>query len=440
MAIYIQPEACRPDSGSWLWTTTGDERILEEALANADKVDDRYYCRASPWDCTGDLMVHGILEKKRCEQALGRDWKNTLCIEMHNSSEFYSEFYRAEDLLRFYAKLKSCGWNIILRNKEDNMDSIFKMECPSFEEFVSENCKEQGLLPVKGAIVAANAVLSGSPEKQAREYSHPVDAALVKVLDNPAINTVFKSFVDMTVDAQFGTVIASGIPVNATTFPVLNDIVEHCVSVLRIRRPYVIVSGSLGFNAMTLGSDEYPYILLGNLLTKAMSEDQLRFAIGHECGHIAMGHVVYHTAVSTAGGVANALPVVGPVIYNTAGLAIKAWSRRSEITADRAGLLCCGSLDLAKKTLMQLEMGFMNTDNLDVDNYVQNSQNYRKGGILRKVGEYTAEHPILPKRIQALDAFADSELFYHVTNQIAPVGAMSDQKLAQTVEDLIRVL
>lgn len=440
MAIYIQPESQNQNSGSWLWATAGDEECLSNALSTVVDEGNRYYSRASPWDCIGDILLYGLLVQRKSSQIHSSRYKPGTQIEFINWPVFYSDYYRADDLLSFYAKLKPTGWNIMLRKMEDTMDSKFKMECPSFEDFVNESSTAKGLLPVNGAIVAANAVLSGKPEKQAREYSHPIDAALVRILDNPVVNSVFKSFVDMAVDAQYGPVIASGIPVNETTFPKLNEIVEHCVKTLRIKRPYVVVSGSIGFNAITMGSDEEPYIVLGNFLTTAMSEDQLRFVIGHECGHVAMGHVVYHTAANVAGNLSNALPVVGPAIYNTAGFAIKAWSRRSEITADRAGMLCCGSLDLAKKTLMQLEMGFMNSDAVDVNNYVQSSQQYRKGGILRRVGEYTAEHPILPKRIQALDAFSDSELFYHVTNRIAPVGAMSDQILAQKVEDLIRVL
>lgn len=440
MAIYIQPESQSTYSGSWLWASAGDEKYLGNALSTAVEEGDRYYSRASPWDCIGDILLYGLLEQRKSGQIRPSRYKDGTQIEFINWTAFHSDYYRADDLLSFYAKLKPDGWKISLRMVEDTMDSKFKMECPSFEDFVNESSTSKGLLPVNGAIVAANAVLSGKPEKHAREYSHPIDAALVRILDNPAVNTVFKSFVDMAVDAKYGPVIASGIPVNETTFPKLNAIVDHCVKTLRIKRPYVVVSGNIGFNAITMGSDEEPYIVLGNFLTTAMSEDQLRFVIGHECGHVAMGHVVYHTAASVAGSLSNAVPVVGPVIYNTAGFAIKAWSRRSEITADRAGMLCCGSLDLAKKTLMQLEMGFMNSDAVDVDNYVQSSQQYRKGGILRRIGEYTAEHPILPKRIQALDAFASSELFYHVTNRIAPVGAMSDQVLTQKVEDLIRVL
>ena len=136
----------------------------------------------------------------------------------------------------------------------------------------------------------------------------------------------------------------------------------------------------------------------------------------------------------------NSIAVVGPVAYNSACIAIKAWSRRSEITADRAGLLCCGNMETAKKTLMQLELGFVQAEDLDADNYVESSQNYRKAGVLRRIGEYTASHPILPKRIQALDAFENSDCYYLARNMVAPAWAMSAAELMKAVEEQIRVL
>ena len=283
-------------------------------------------------------------------------------------------------------------------------------------------------------------ILPEQAEKNIMVYSHPVDAVQVRILDNPMVNTVFKSLVDTVVDAKYGTVLSSGIPVNEKTFPELNEIVEHCVEMLQIRRPYVVVSGTVGFNAITMGSDEEPYIVLGNHLVSALTKEQLSFVIGHECGHVAMGHVVYHTAANVAGVMANAIPVVGPVVYNSACIAIKAWSRRSEITADRAGLLCCGSMETAKKTLMQLELGFVQMEGLDADNYVESSRNYRKAGVLRRIGEYTASHPILPKRIQALDAFENSECYYLARNMVPPAEAMSAAELMKAVEEQIRVL
>lgn len=292
----------------------------------------------------------------------------------------------------------------------------------------------------KALTVAKKAILPEQAEKNIMVYSHPVDAVQVRILDNPVINTVFKSLIDTAVDAKYGTVLSSGIPVNEKTFPELNEIVEHCVEMLQIRRPYVVVSGAVGFNAITMGSDEEPYIVLGNHLVSALTKEQLSFVIGHECGHVAMGHVVYHTAANVVGTMANAIPVVGPVAYNSACIAIKAWSRRSEITADRAGLLCCGDMEIAKKTLMQLELGFVQVEGLDADNYVESSQNYRKAGVLRRIGEYTASHPILPKRIQALDVFESSECYYLARNMVPPTGVMTAAELMKAVEEQIRVL
>ncbi|WP_405725043.1 M48 family metallopeptidase [Anaerotignum sp.] len=292
----------------------------------------------------------------------------------------------------------------------------------------------------KALTVAKKAILPEQAEKNIMVYSHPVDAVQVRILDNPVINTVFKSLIDTAVDAKYGTVLSSGIPVNEKTFPELNEIVEHCVEMLQIRRPYVVVSGAVGFNAITMGSDEEPYIVLGNHLVSALTKEQLSFVIGHECGHVAMGHVVYHTAANVVGTMANAIPVVGPVAYNSACIAIKAWSRRSEITADRAGLLCCGDMEIAKKTLMQLELGFVQVEGLDADNYVESSQNYRKAGVLRRIGEYTASHPILPKRIQALDVFENSECYYLARNMVPPTGVMTAAELMKAVEEQIRVL
>lgn len=440
MAVYIQPESRNGVSGSLIWNSFWEKAFLKKALPHLIKTGEKYFSDACPWDCVGDILLYGMLEQRRAEKGTYKQWTGTMKIIMLNCSVFHSDYYKPKELLQFYLKLKPFGWNIILRKKENSMDSMFKMDCPSFEDYLNESCNGLSLLPVKGAIVDTNTVLSGKPEKEARAYCHPVDGAIIKVLDNPVVNSAFKSYIDMVVDVQYGTTIASGIPVNETTFPELDAIVEHCAKTLRITRPYVIVSGSQGFNACTMGSDEEPYIIIGNFLAKAMSEEQLRFVIGHECGHIAMGHMVYHNAVTTAGSLANAIPVIGPVIYKTASFAINAWSRRSEITADRAGLLCCGSLDLAKNTLMQLEMGFMSADNVDVNTYIEISKKYRKGGILRNIGEYFASHPILPKRMQALEAFTNSELFYRVTGQRAPDGAMNDKVLAKTVEDLIQVL
>lgn len=304
-------------------------------------------------------------------------------------------------------------------------DNVFYLKCPDFD------MTDQNFLALIGN--AASAV-------RGKNYAHPIDSGIIRVLDIPGIKAVFGSVVDGLTDLNYSQIISSGIPVNANSFPEINEIVEHCVFVLGIKRPYVVVSSTITLNVFTVGSDEEPYIVLGNMLVRVMDTAKLTFIIGHECGHISMGHVVYHTIVSTAGSFSNAIPLIGPLVYNTSSLALTAWSRRSEITADRAGLLCCPDIKEAKKALLQLQSGFIDADHLDTQNYVQNSKRYRRKSVLRRVNEFMQTHPPLPKRIEALELFANSELYYSAQGLTVPVNCMGECELNNSVERIIAVM
>lgn len=287
----------------------------------------------------------------------------------------------------------------------------------------------------------------GETEESLRErspvfyYGHPIDSSIVKMLDTPVINGAFRALVDFNADIAMGQMLASGIPVTGTNFPRLNRIVEECTSQLKIPRPYVVVTNQLsGLNAMTFGSDEEPYIVVTALLEKIMSDMEMRFVIGHECGHIAMGHVIYHTAAGMMGRFSQMIPLIGPAVYRSISYPLNAWSRRSEITADRAGLLCCGELEQAKRTLLQLESAFTLAETLDLEDYIANSEQFLEKGFLRKIGEYNANHPLTPKRIRALELFTKSETYYRAAGQKIPDGAIPSQALARQTEDIVKVI
>ena len=306
-----------------------------------------------------------------------------------------------------------------------NQENIFYLKCPDFDDFRLSTVKMSE---------------ESRPAVQKRNYAHPIDSGIINVLDMPGIKTVFGSAVDMLTDLNYSQIISSGIPVNAESFPEINEIVNHCVSVLGIKRPYVVISSAITLNAFTVGSDDEPYIVLGNMLVRVMDPVKLQFIIGHECGHIAMGHVVYHTVVNTARIFGNAIPIIGPLVYKSSAFALTAWNRRSEISADRAGLLCCLNLEEAKKALLQLQSGFIDADNLDLDNYIQNSKHYRRKSMLRRVNEFAQAHPPLPKRMEALDLFAASELYYKAQGLGVPIDCISEHDLTKRVEHIIAVL
>ena len=273
-----------------------------------------------------------------------------------------------------------------------------------------------------------------------RNYCHPIDSNIIRVLDHPVMNSVFRNILSIKTDLNLGQLIATGIPVNERSFPQIYEIVKKCAQTLRIQIPYVIVSNSVGFQAFTTGSDQQPYIILGGMLVKSMKEEYLHFVIGHECGHIAMGHVLYESIVRTIANEAKNAKVIGLLVDSTAGFALKAWSRRSEISADRAGLLCCGSLDVAQQALMQLEMGFIDQENANLEDYVACSNQFREGNVLRRLGEYAQTHPLLPKRIEALELFMESSLLYRIAGCTPPLDALNDRTLERRVEEILKVI
>lgn len=303
------------------------------------------------------------------------------------------------------------------------MNSNLAIKCPSIDEAFS-----------------STELMVKVPMSSKRDYSHPIDGEIIKRLDSPAINAILKPAIELIADYSQGQIIAQSLPVNAKSFPEIDNIVNECVMTLGIKKPYVVIDNGTSFNAYTTGSDEDPFIVIGSPLVRVMSPKQLKFIIGHECGHIAMGHVMYHTLVSSASIFTAYIPIIGNILNSSAGMLLNAWSRRSEITADRAGLLCCGDLDVAKRSLLQLEAGFINADNLDIDSYLENSRKFRKRSFLRRVREYSASHPMLSKRIEALEMFANSEKYYKVTGIPAPESTISDNKLERDIEKLLKIM
>jgi len=283
-----------------------------------------------------------------------------------------------------------------------------------------------------------------------RDFAHPIDAMIIKTLDNPVINKVFKSFVQVSIDATWGLNLAQGVHIDGSSSPEMYKIIRHCSRTLGIPIPYTIVTGSLpGINACTCGSEEFAFVAISSMIPTVYGKDEQTFILGHECGHLALGHVIYHTAASMFGNMAQLVPVVGPALSSAVTLPLNSWIRRSEISADRAGLICCENLETAKNTLLKLELGMAGVRlgeneriNLNADQYVKTARQTLQRNVIGKYAEFLNSHPILPKRIEALDVFAQSEKYYRCTGKTIPKGVtlLTDDELFRRTEQIVKVM
>src|SRR5262249_2734608 len=120
--------------------------------------------------------------------------------------------------------------------------------------------------------------------------------------------------------------------------------------------------------------------VLHSSLVEVCTEAELKFIIGHECGHIHNLHSVYNnlgvTLSNTAlAAIADKIPggrAALSLIAGGLGLFLNSWSRCAEASCDRAGLICCGDLDTGRYALAKLASGGGQAlRDINIDEYVK---------------------------------------------------------------------
>ena len=274
-----------------------------------------------------------------------------------------------------------------------------------------------------------------------KEIAYPLDENIIKGLKFVYIDKILKKPVEKMIAFNYGAIIANSIVVNEKNFPEINDSLKECCNFLKIEAPYTVIESHIGMDAKTLGTNEQCYVLLSNMLSQFLDSAQLKFTIAHECGHIAMGHLVFHTALQFGVSAGKYIPVVGSKVSEYGNYPFWAWQRCCDFTADRIGLLCCRDLKAAKTALIKTVGGFKNIEYIDVDNYVSNAEQILKKLNLGKIQEFKQPNPLIFKRIKALDLFYNSELYYSALKIFPPrnIRLLTAEELNIKTKNLISI-
>ena len=279
--------------------------------------------------------------------------------------------------------------------------------------------------------------------KKGLEFAHPVDSKIIKIIDATSTKNVVNNAVETMVSAQLGLLLSTGITVDSKSFPEQYNVLTYCCETLGISMPHTVITNEMqGINAMATGTDNFSFIAISNLTPKLLSIDEQKFIIAHECGHIALGHVVYHTIGGIIGGMGSLIPLIGPIVANTISMPLNTWSRCSEITADRAGLICCKDLKIAQTALLKIVSGFTEIENVDIDEYIEQSMNSINEHKIGGFKQYLNSHPLIPKRLKALEYFSNSQMYYRSIGKEEPKNKnlYSDKQLNSLVNELMKIM
>jgi Zn-dependent protease with chaperone function len=133
------------------------------------------------------------------------------------------------------------------------------------------------------------------------------------------------------------------------------------------------------FNAGAYGVD-HPFIVLHSAALELLDDDEVRVLLAHELGHVISGHAFYRTIAAILFLVsASLLPGLAGIALLPVRLAFLEWSRKSELSSDRAGLL--GSQDpiVAQSLYMKMAGGVrppLQAGQLDLDSFVVQANEY----------------------------------------------------------------
>jgi Zn-dependent protease with chaperone function len=224
------------------------------------------------------------------------------------------------------------------------------------------------------------------PGISSRAYEHPADrSALVALRKLTGFDTVFKALSGLLPERSLRLLFLSdSVRVSEEQFAHLHAMLLDACYILDLEKvPPMYVNQDPSPNAMCIGLDE-PIIVVTTGLVELLDEEEMRAVVGHEVGHALSGHAVYRTILLFLTNLA--LKVAWIPLGNVAIMAIvtalREWFRKSELSADRAGLLVGQDLQASMRGLMKLAGG-NHLHEMNVDAFLRQADEYEAGGDLR---------------------------------------------------------
>lgn len=202
----------------------------------------------------------------------------------------------------------------------------------------------------------------------------------------------------------------------------LYDLLYDVKNKLGFRDPVdFYITGDASVNAWTIASSREgePHIVnINSGLINIMTDDELRFVIGHELGHL----INKNTEMRRLIGFVFPPEATPPLMLQ---YKIRLWEQLSELSADRYGYMAVENLDTCLSAFFKMTSGLdVSKINMRLDIYLEENLKHLEY-FLHDKGLSRDTHPVNPIRVQALNLFATSP---------------SDEALQKEMEEIIASL
>lgn len=212
----------------------------------------------------------------------------------------------------------------------------------------------------------------------ATAWEHPADRAALQTLRaipgfDEVVKRIFGFFGERGIRLMFQ---ANAVRVGPTQFPELHAMMTEVTTTFDWpEQPELYVTQTPMVNAGAVGMD-HPFITVNSGALRLLDDDEIRGLLGHELGHIMSGHVLYRTVllILLLFGFNN-LPFLAGLALLPIQLALLEWSRKAELSSDRAGLLATQDPVASMRTFMKFAGGGK-PEETNLDAFMEQAREY----------------------------------------------------------------
>lgn len=244
-------------------------------------------------------------------------------------------------------------------------------------------------------------------EMSALAFQHPADLeALEAIKKVPMAATVLRKVNELWTEKLFFVkTIGDDLKLGPKQYPHIYEMYVEAARILDVHTvPDLYLNTSYEVNAFAFGMKKYT-IVLNSGLVDLLDDTELMAVLGHELGHVKCEHAIYKTLAAVLANLG------GDILTNFFGVtqlimlpiqaALFAWSRKAELSCDRAALLCTQDPEATARALAKLGGGGLRKrqDTLSLDEVVAQAKEYERlddSILLKGMQLYQAWHSTHP--------------------------------------------
>lgn len=220
------------------------------------------------------------------------------------------------------------------------------------------------------------------PGLSSAAFEHPADRAALEALRRtPGLDKLLRWLSDVGAE-RFVRIMFTGdsLRISPRQCPKLyNDLREAC-AILDVKEPEFYLIQTPQPNAFAFGMKNHT-LVISTSLVDLLSDSERLSVIGHELGHIKAEHMLYRTMAiiitNILSEMTGVLSIPGAILSQGLIYSLYAWFRKSELTADRAGLLVAQDVHVCNTTLLKLVGGSQKlADDLNTEEFTKQADLY----------------------------------------------------------------